>query len=119
MCFGILLFAVSNSDDNAHEIVHAMLLSFKPRYSRLQAILNVSLLYTILFVSQNVGEEVNILERLFPNFYGHRRSGYDVWSEMVVIPPLFWHLTGETPETFEALYQALAPLIVQPRDPRL
>ena len=93
------------------------LLTPLPNYAEM--ILWLSLMRIILLVSANVHEEISVLERLFPDFGGHRNTGKDVWSALVTIGPLFWHLTGETPETFEALYQRAYHLVIQRRDPRL
>lgn len=95
----------------------SLLLTLSPNSAEI--ILWFSLLRVLLIVSENQQDEIFVLERLFSNFVGHRNRGRDVWSYLVNIGPLFWHLTGETPETFEDLFQHSEPLIVQPRDPRL
>lgn len=100
-------------------MLYAYALSLRSCRVRAEGILDCSLLSTMLLVCGDLGEELDVLERLFPDFRGHRRRGNDVCSDLLNIPPLFWHLTGETPETFEGLYQTTYPWIMQSRDPRL
>ena len=83
-------------------MIFAYALTLRPCRVRAEAILNLS-----------------EIDRPFPDFNGHRRRGNEVWSDIVNVPPLLWHLTGETPETCEGLYQAVLPWIVLPRNPRL
>ena len=62
-------------------MIFAYALTLRPCRVRAEAILNLS-----------------EIKRLFPDFNGHRRRGKEVWSDIVNVPPLFWHLTvGETP----------------------
>ena len=104
----------------AHFLTYGPLLSSPiPNYGEI--ILWLSLLRTVLIVSENIVNdgEISVLERLFPDFTGQRHAGMDVWSYLINNCMLFWHLTGETPETFEAIYRCSYPLIILRRDPRL
>ena len=52
---------------------------------------------------------------LFPHFHGMRTRGRDVWQSLELNPIIFWYMTGETPETLEAVVEKIYGEVTAPR----
>lgn len=63
----------------------------------------------------------NLLARLFGNYQpAGRNNGRDVRHLLGIHPHIFWYMTGETPESFEAIVRRIGLKVTLPRHtPRL
>ena len=56
-----------------------------------------------------------LLIRLFPEFWGLRNQGRDVWSILEPNPHIFWYATGETPVTLSVMVTKIREDVGAPR----
>ena len=87
--FRILVLFLTSADHyhEAQNVLYPYALALRPCRVRAESILNLNIISTMLLVCGDVGEELDILERLFLDFNGYRRRGNDVWSEIANVPP--------------------------------
>ena len=73
------------------------------------------LLLSALSFSEVRNRNTPLIRTLFPNFHGRRSRGRDVWQALELNPVMFWYMTGETPETLDAVVAKIYEKVTLPR----
>lgn len=71
-------------------------------------------LLTLATLEEN-NRERTLIRILFPHFHGRRNRGKDVWQTLELNPIIFWYMTGEMPETLEAVVEKIYIEVTAPR----
>lgn len=73
------------------------------------------LLLSALATFEESNRDIPLIRTLFPHFHGVRTRGRDVWQSLKLNPVIFWYMTGETPDTLEAVVEKIYGEVTAPR----